>query len=75
MNELTTSELYFAAYLKTIGVPLVRTHKAGRQTFFTFDTTGEDESELKSGWHLGTASVLAKPFATEIQNLKAMVMA
>jgi hypothetical protein len=72
-KEFRTSDLYFAAYLQTAGVPLKRTDREpGNRMFFVFDTSIANMDDLKVGWFNNTAKVSAQPFANNVKSLKSI---
>ena len=73
-SEFRTSDLYFAAYLQTAGVEMLRTDKDidHGKIFFIFDTSIANMDDLKQGWFNNTAKVPANPFAYNIRTLKSM---
>ena len=69
-----TSDLYFAAYLKTAGVPLERTEREGRRVFFLFQDQGSAVMrELKDGYFMDKAKVPALSYAQALKSLKALI--
>lgn len=73
-GEIRTSDLYFAAYLQTAGVPMkttVRTTDNGK-VYFVFDTTIVNIEELKTAWFNNSGKVAANPYAYAIKSLKAL---
>lgn len=71
-GEFRTPDLYFAAYLHTAGVEMVRTDRDGARMYFVFDSTIANIDELKLGWLNNTAKVAAQPYAYNIKNFKSM---
>jgi len=77
MSEVTnqkkyrTSDLYFAAYLKTAKIKLVGQDREGRRIFFIFD---HDEiiPELQTEYFNRTGKVAALSYADEIKAMKAL---
>jgi hypothetical protein len=71
-TEYKTSDLYFAAYLQTSGVPLKRLDKndEGNKIFFIFDKSISSIEELQQAWYNNIAKVTANLFAHNIKNLK-----
>lgn len=66
-----TADLYFAAYLKTAGVPFLETVRDGDRTQFVFEKI-DNIRDLKNGFFTRTAKVPAMSFADEIKALKAL---
>lgn len=71
-SEWKTSDLYFAAYLQTAGVPMQKTHRENGRVYFIFDTTLANIEELRNGWFSNTGKVSALPYANSIKALKSM---
>ena len=71
--EFKTPDLYFAAYLQTAGVEMVRTDREGNRVFFVFDTSVADVDGLKTAWFSNTGKVAAQPYAHNIRSLKSVV--
>ena len=71
-NEMRTPDLYFAAYLQTAGVELVRSDRENGRVFFVFDTSIANIEELKNAWFSNTGKVAAQPFAHNIKSLKSI---
>lgn len=71
-GEFRTADLYFAAYLQTAGVEMVRTDRDGTRMYFIFDSTVSNIDELKVGWLNNTAKVAAQPYAYNIKSFKSM---
>lgn len=71
-KEFRTPDLYFAAYLQTAGVEMLRTDRDNNRVFFVFDTSIANVEELKSGWFNNTSKVPAQPYANNIKSLKSV---
>ena len=71
-KTVRTSDLYFAAYLQTIGLPLVGTPREGNRVHFEFDTSLCDYESLKALWFNGQGKVAALPFSNSIKSLKSI---
>ncbi len=72
-DKYHTSDLYFAAYLQTAGVPMVRHERNGQgKVAFIFDTTISNIDELKMAWISRSGKVAALPYADAIKGLKAI---
>jgi Domain of unknown function (DUF5659) len=73
-GEIRTSDLYFAAYLQTAGVPMKRTERATEngKVYFVFDTTIANIEELKTAWFNNSGKVAANPYAYNVKSLKAL---
>ena len=66
-----TSDLYFAAYLKVAGVPLVDTEWEGRRLFFIFEDQGQDVMRnLKKEYFSDYAKVNAMSYVQAIKLMK-----
>jgi hypothetical protein len=73
MPEYSTRDLYFAAYLVTIGIPLLRLDRVReKQVYFIFDTTEENSETLHAQW-LGDQEVPARSYAHNVQALKSAI--
>jgi len=66
-----TSDLYFAAFLKTAGVPLIDSVKTEGRTYFLFEKQ-ETIPDLKQAFFNRTAKVGAHDYADDIRSLKSM---
>lgn len=71
-GEFRTPDLYYAAYLQTAGVGLLRTDREGSRVYFIFDTSLGNMEELKQAWINNTGKVAAQPYAFSIRSLKAI---
>jgi len=71
-GEFRTPDLYFAAYLQTAGVEMLRTEREGGRVFFIFDTTISNLEELKTAWINNTGKVPAQPYAHNLKSLKSV---
>jgi hypothetical protein len=69
-----SSDLYYAAYLQTAGVEMVRTErdKDASKIYFVFDTSIANIEELKQGWFNNTAKVPASLYAYNVKSLKSL---
>jgi len=67
-----TPDLYFAAYLQTAGVEMLRTDRENNRVYFVFDTSIADINELKTGWFNNSAKAAAQPYANAIKSLKSI---
>lgn len=71
--EFKTSDLYFAAYLKTAGVVMKRTDRAeSGKVQFVFDTSIVNIDELTTGWINDTGKVSANSYAFHVKSLKSV---
>jgi hypothetical protein len=75
--EYPTTDIYFAAYLKTIGVPFSRVNRMnsnGRMRLeFVFDITEEtDFDTLKDDYFIRSAEVPSAQFVDNIKTFKSM---
>ena len=69
-----TSDLYFSAFLRVAGVPLVsHTVEGGRVTFLFEDQGPATMRSLKTQYFTDTAKVPALSFVQSIKMLKALV--
>jgi len=71
-DAFRTPDLYFAAYLQTAGVEMVRTDRENNRVYFVFDTSIANINELKTGWFNNSAKVAAQPYANAIKSLKSI---
>lgn len=71
-NEMRSPDLYFAAYLQTAGVEMIRTDRENGRVYFVFDTTIANIDELKTAWFNNTGKVAAQPYAHNIKSLKSI---
>ncbi len=71
-GEFATPDLYFAAYLQTAGVELIKHERYEGRIYFFFDTTVSDVEGLKVCWFNNTGKVAAQPFAHNIKSLKSI---
>jgi hypothetical protein len=72
-SEFRTSDLYFAAYLQTAGVPMLRPERNGSgKVSFVFDATVSNIEELKNAWFSHQGKVAALPYANSIKTLKSV---
>lgn len=70
-DEYPTHDLYFAAYLQTVGVPMKRTDRQGNgRLTFVFDSSVVNLEELKQAWVNHSGKVSAQQYANNIKNLK-----
>jgi len=73
-REYSTTDLYFAAFLKSSGVKLLRTERDKndfKRIYFIFDKLGTFD-ELKLSWQNDTGTVLAQTYANSIRHLKSI---
>ncbi len=71
-HEYRTADLYYAAYLQTAGVEMLRNERdssTGRVYFF-FDTTSVDMDSLRNGWVGKTSKIVAMDYANNLKTLK-----
>lgn len=69
-----TSDIYFAAFLKTAGVPFLETEvdpEDPRRTVFAFEN-GDTLRDLRTKYFNRTAKVSALTYADDIRALKSM---
>lgn len=70
-GEYSTADLYFAAYLQTAGVRMIRTDKQGAgKLLFVFDVSLGNLEELKASWFNQSGKVSGLLFANAIKSLK-----
>ena len=70
-----TSDIFFSAFLETIGIPLVTTEigqssNGGRKVIFLFSVSDSDLIRLRSLYFGGTGTVKARLFVDNLKNLK-----
>ena len=73
-----SSDIYFSAFLESIGIPLVTTEvgKSGdgsRKVVFVFSLSESDHIRLRSLYFGGTGTVRARLFVDNLKNLKQMI--
>lgn len=66
-----TSDLYYAAYLRVAGVPLIETAREGGRVYFVFESV-EGLRDLKNEYFNRKAKVPALSYADEIRSMKAL---
>lgn len=66
-----TSDLYYAAFLRVAGVPLIEVERDGGRVWFVFEN-GPNIRELKREYFNRTAKVPAMSYADEIRAMKAL---
>lgn len=71
-GEFSTPDLYFAAYLQTAGVPLIKHERFNGRIFFFFDVSIANIDELKAAWFNNTGKVPGQPYAHAIKSLKSV---
>jgi len=72
-QEFKTSDLYFAAYLKTAGVIMKRTERSDSgKVHFVFDTSIASIEDLTQGWVNDTGRVPASSYAFNVKSLKSV---
>lgn len=64
-----TSDIYYAAYLKVAGVPLVKTDREGQRVFFLFEKPASIE-DLQREYFNRQSKVVAQDYADEIRSMK-----
>jgi hypothetical protein len=74
-NEVSSADLYYAAYLLTAGVPLKRNERNAEngRVFFVFDTSIANIDELKTAWFNNSGKVSANTYAYNVRLLKSLV--
>ena len=73
---ITTADLYFAAYLCTVGLPYTTkpTGNPSGKIHFVFEADDADEARsLQTGWFDASAKVSAQEYATKVKMLKSLV--
>jgi hypothetical protein len=69
-SEFKTTDLYFAAYLQTAGVQMLRSDKRDKRLSFVFDATTSNIHELTNAWVNRSGKVSAISYADAIKGLK-----
>lgn len=70
--EFEVKDLYFASYLYASGLPLLRTERKGKFTYFIFPRTDQSDSLTADFWsYKGT--VIAKSYIDATQSLKDII--
>lgn len=77
MRLYRTSDIYFAAYLSSLDVPLATTEAesmpdGGRKVVFVFRLPEADLQRLKASYFGGNGTVKARRFVDNIRSLKSM---
>ena len=70
-NQYRTSDLYYAAYLRVAGVPLLEAIREDRRVFFVFENI-EGIHDLKQQYFNRSSKVPALSYADEIRSMKAL---
>jgi hypothetical protein len=70
-NQYRTSDLYYAAYLKVAGVPLVDVVREKGRVIFLFERS-DGIRDLKLQYFNRTSKVVALGYAEEIRNMKTL---
>jgi hypothetical protein len=71
-NEFWSTDLYFAAFLQTSGLKLLRTERdPSNRVQFIFETN-EGFTDLRSSWFAQTGMINGYQYANNIRNLKAV---
>jgi len=73
--EVTTSDLYFAAAIRTEGYSLRELRKVGHgpRMEFVFDLGEKEADRLRRAWLLGTLDGPLKEYAGHVKDLKSAV--
>lgn len=73
-SEYEVKDLYLAAYLFASGLPLVRTERKGKFTYFIFPRSDKSDSLTADFWsYKGT--IVAKSYIDATQSLKDIIFA
>jgi len=74
-NKFTTSDLYYAAFLKTAGFSLFELKKAdnGKKRFFVFEDGSGLIIKAQTDYINGTSKVSAKDLIDNIRALKTLI--
>ncbi len=71
-DVFTTADLYFAAFLKTIDVPMVSHVREHGKVQFSFGVAAVNINELRKAWIDDSAKVPPMKFSNAIKNLKSL---
>lgn len=71
-DTIRTADLFYAAYLKTALVPLVRTERDTQRVYFVFERPEEYEA-LQGSYFNRQGKVVAANYADEIRSLKTLI--
>jgi len=72
-NTLKTSDLYYAAFLKTAGFTLAPLESDGRKKFFVFEDPSGLAVKTQTDYVNGVAKVSAKDLIDNIRALKTLI--
>ena len=70
-GKYRTSDLYYAAFLKTAAIPFTGTEREGSRVIFVFEST-DGLKDLKAQFFNRTAKVAALSYADEIKTMKTL---
>lgn len=73
-TNYSTSDLYYAAFLRVAGVKFIGTTPKDGRVLFTFENS-EGIHELKREYFSRSAKIGALDYADEVRSMKAMVYA
>jgi hypothetical protein len=75
MDGFKTSDLYFAAYLRVAGAPLVGTERDGRRVIFFFEDQGPIAMrQLKRQYFSDSAKVHVLSFVQAVKHMKGLTV-
>ena len=73
---MKTSDIYYAAYVSALGVPLQCTEKdksSGKEkTIFVFDVSEDEEQKYKADFFGGTGDIKALQYMYALRSLKSL---
>jgi hypothetical protein len=69
--EVSTTDLYYSAYLQTSGLTMIRTDRDGSRIYFVFEDN-EKLEKLAQNWTNYAGKVSAQLYANAIKNLKTL---
>lgn len=72
-KKFTTSDLYYAAFLKTAGFNLADIRKEGGKKFFVFEDVNGLVIKTQTDYVNGVAKVVAKDIIDNIRALKTLI--
>ncbi len=68
--DFKTTDLYFAAYLQSAGVQMLRYDRVGKQLTFVFDNKLSDVKQLQMDYFANKAKIPALAFTNALKSLK-----
>lgn len=72
-HEFRSPDLYYAAYLQTAGVAMIRTERESNgRVYFIFNTELANMEELKNAWFNNSGKVPALAYSMAVRSLKSL---